>query len=67
MAALTAAEVQDAAVNQLAIASVAYRQERLALSRTIRWSLGYGIPLPEVVATTGLPEHVVLELLGEVD
>lgn len=60
-------EVQAAAINQLAIASVAYRQERLALSRTIRWSIGYGIPLAEIVATTGLPEALVHELLEEVD
>ena len=60
-------EVQAAAANQLAVASVAYRQERLALSRTIRWSLGYGITLAEIVSTTGLPEALVLELAEEVD
>lgn len=64
---LSRVDVQAAAINQLAVASVAYRQERLALSRIIRWSHGYGIPLPEIVSTTGLPEALVLELLDEVD
>jgi hypothetical protein len=60
-------EVQVAAVNAIAVASVAYRENRLALSRTLRWSLGYGISLAELVSTSGLPETLVRELLDEVD
>lgn len=64
---LSPVDVQAAAVNQLAVASVAYRENRLALSRTIRWSLGYGIPLAEIVSTTGLPRPFVEALAEEVD
>ncbi|TFV90417.1 hypothetical protein [Blastococcus sp. CT_GayMR16] len=60
-------EIEAAAVNAVAVASVAYRENRLALSRTLRWSLGYGLELPELVSTSGLPEALVLELLDEVD
>lgn len=66
---LTPDQIRDAAYTMVAVAAVAYEQERLALSRTFARMLtaarDHGLTLDELVEASGRDRALVEQLLEE--
>lgn len=65
MTATRAQRIHDAAINQVAAASIAYQEELDRLRYVLGLAHGHGLTPEEMVATTGLPEAFVQQLLEE--
>lgn len=63
--ALTPAQIHDAAHNQVAVASLAYQQEVIALSTTLACARRHGLTVDELRQASGLDEALVTRLLDE--
>jgi hypothetical protein len=62
---LTPAQIRDAAYTQIAIASVAYAEQRIALVRMLAAGRDHGLTPAELAEASGRPEAFVAELLQE--
>lgn len=58
-------EIRDAAWNAVAVASLAYQQEIIALSRVLACAQGHGLTVDDLVYASGLDAALVTRLLGE--
>ena len=57
--------VHEAAQNAVAVASLAYQEQVMALSRILSCAHGHGLAVDELVRASGLDEVFVLRLLEE--
>lgn len=62
---LTPEQIRDAAFSQIAIASVAYAEQRIALVRMLAAGRDHGLTVPELADAAGRPVSLILELLLE--
>lgn len=62
---VTQAEIRAAAYTQVAVASVAYAQERIAFVRMLAAARDHGLTLPELAEASGRSEDAVTDLLEE--
>lgn len=67
MARLTPDEIRDAANNQVAVAAVAYQENRLAFARMLAAARDHGLTVDELVEASGRSESLVIALLRELD
>lgn len=64
MAPLTADQIRDAAYTAVAVASVAYAEQCIALVRMLAAARDHGLTLPELAEASGRSEAFITELLG---
>lgn len=62
---MTAPGVHTAAHNAVAVASVAYQQELMALAHVLSCAAGHGLTVTELCSASGLDEAFVQRLLRE--
>jgi hypothetical protein len=60
-------DVTDAAFNAVAVASIAYQQEVMALTRILTDARRHGLTVADLCSASGLDEPFVTRLLAEAD
>lgn len=59
-------EIRDAANNAVAVASLAYQQEVMALSTVLACAHNHGLAVNELVLASGLDETFIQRLIEEI-
>jgi len=62
---MSAAGIRDAAVNAVAVASLAYQQEVVALTRVLDCAHRHGLTVTDLAHASGLDEAFITRLLEE--